>query len=407
MFYAAGGAGIAALIAACSSSEPGTPQNDAGTGGQTVNSGGAPGAAGSVSLPGQSGATAGGTTSGGSGAAATAGAPGAGTGNGSSGSPGTPGGAGSPSSGGAPNGGVGGSAPASAGTPGSAGSTTAGSAGTGTGTAGANGCGAPEQLEKFSFFVTSHKALQALSGSVDGFGGDLRYGEADGLSGADKICREIAERSMKCASTKGWRAFLSTTTGGPNGGPVHAIDRLGDGPWYDRIGRIVAMNKAALVNQRPMGADPAILMDLPNEDGVPNHAPDGELLDNHDMITGSNTEGKLYTGRADPLESTCKDWTSKERWGAPRCGHPWPTMGKGGFPVGSAGGPGFPGGFGGGSGFPGGGSIGDLAHWISALDEAGCAPGAFLVEMGPPNPNNPTIGSGGGYGGFYCFAEVP
>jgi hypothetical protein len=29
------------------------------------------------------------------------------------------------------------------------------------------------------------------------------------------------------------------------------------------------------------------------------------------------------------------------------------------------------------------------------------------MEMGGPNPNNPTVGSGGGYGGFYCFAMTP
>ena len=31
--------------------------------------------------------------------------------------------------------------------------------------------------ERFSFFVTSYRATQALSGSENGFGGDLRYGE--------------------------------------------------------------------------------------------------------------------------------------------------------------------------------------------------------------------------------------
>jgi hypothetical protein len=261
------------------------------------------------------------------------------------------------------------------------------------------------ELEKFSFFVTSYKALQALSGSPDGFGGDLRYGEADGLSGADKICTEIAERSMDCSGKKQWRAFLSVTKG-PSGTPIHAIDRIGEGPWYDRIGRIVAMNKAALVNQRPMGADPAILNDLPNEDGVPNHAPDGELVDNHDMLTGTNEKGQLYTTRSNPLESTCKDWTSKERWGAPRVGHPWPTgAGKMGGGLGGGFG-GSLGGFAGGPGGPGGG-IGDLANWMSALDEAGCAPGVTLEEKGPPMASNPTVGSGGGYGGFYCFALTP
>ena len=69
----------------------------------------------------------------------------------------------------------------------------------------------------------------------------------------------------------------------------------------------------------------------------------------------------------------------------------------GGFPGG-----GFPGG--GGGGFSG---VGNMNSWASALDEAGCAPGVNTVEMGPPNPNDPTVGSGGGYGGIYCFALTP
>jgi hypothetical protein len=44
---------------------------------------------------------------------------------------------------------------------------------------------------------------------------------------------------------------------------------------------------------------------------------------------------------------------------------------------------------------------------MNALTEAGCGAGVNLVEMGPPNPNVPTVGSGGGYGGFYCFALTP
>src|SRR5690242_11683854 len=53
-----------------------------------------------------------------------------------------------------------------------------------------------QTLDKFSFFVTSLAAMQALSGSQAGFGGDLRYGETGpgaGLRGADKICAAIAE----------------------------------------------------------------------------------------------------------------------------------------------------------------------------------------------------------------------
>ena len=80
---------------------------------------------------------------------------------------------------------------------------------------------------------------------------------------------------MPGSGAKDWRAFLSVTKG-PAGTPIHAIDRIGNGPWYDRRGRLLAMTKADLLYDRPMGADPAIGNDFPNEDGVPNHAPDGQ-----------------------------------------------------------------------------------------------------------------------------------
>ena len=237
----------------------------------------------------------------------------------------------------------------------------------------------PDALDNFSFFVTSMKAIQRLSGSQNGFGGDLRFGQTDGLAGADEICRQIAETSMPGSSAKQWRAFLSVTKG-PSGTPVNAIDRVGQGPWYDRLGRIVAATKADLVQSRPKGADSAIVNDLPNEDGVPNHNPDGTgQVDNHDTLTGSNTSGQLYNSN---WTCTCHDWTSSVGSdGKPRVGHAWPRTA--------------------------GGSLDTMANWISSLDEAGCAAGINLVETGPPNPSNPTVGSGGGFGGFYCFALTP
>src|SRR5690348_6461058 len=112
--------------------------------------------------------------------------------------------------------------------------------------------------DHFSFFVTSMKAMQELSGSQQGFGGDLRFGETGpgaGLRGADKICAAIAEKSMPGAGTKKWRAFLSAVSG-EDGKQVNAIDRIGEGPWYDRVGRLLANNKAELMNDRPSNADP-------------------------------------------------------------------------------------------------------------------------------------------------------
>jgi hypothetical protein len=296
---------------------------------------------------------------------------------------------------------AGGLAPAAGGDTAAGGSlATGGSIGTGGVSTATGGSSSSSDLPVFSFFVTSLEAMRRLSGSQNGFGGDLRYGQADGLTGADKICTEIAEYSMPGAAQKVWRAFLSSTTGGPDGGPVHAIDRIGEGPWYDRVGRVVAMTKDALLNQRPQGADPAIIDDLPNEYGIPNHAPDGQIVDNHDTLTGTGTDGRLYGDAG----STCQDWTSSvASSGKPRCGHTWPTsMGGGGT---------FGGGTFGAGGTVGGGfdsGMGDLAHWISALDEAGCAAGVNLAETGGPGTDGTqTVGSGGGYGAIYCFALTP
>jgi hypothetical protein len=242
----------------------------------------------------------------------------------------------------------------------------------GAAAAGSGGSNASPELAKFSFFITSLAGLQRLSKKQEGFGGDLRYGQADGLAGADKICSELAESSMPGSGAKGWRAFLSANKG-PDGMQVNAIDRVGEGPWYDRIGRVVAMTKTALANTRPMGADPAILNDLPNEDGVPNQRPDPAkpAVNNHHVLTGSDASGKLYKNTA-----TCSDWTSTaQSAGRPRIGFSYPA--------------------------------GNRQHWISGQDEGGCGAGAVLVDMGGSDPSNPIVGSGGGYGGFYCFALKP
>lgn len=200
-----------------------------------------------------------------------------------------------------------------------------------------------------------------LSNSQDGFGGDLRFGEATGIAGADKICSTIAEMAMPGAGSKTWRAFLSVY--GPPA--VNAIDRVGEGPWYDRMGRLVATNKAALAMTRPGGGDAAVVNDLPNENGIPNH----QNVDNHDTLTASTTTGLL---NGNNKGATCNDWTSAVgTTGKPMAGHSWPA----------------------GSGM----------SWIQAHNVGGCAPGVNLVQTGGPG-NMTTVGAGGGYGGFYCFA---
>ena len=211
-----------------------------------------------------------------------------------------------------------------------------------------------------------------------GFGGDLRFGERGlgaGLRGADAICAAIAEQSMPGAAAKQWRAFLSATAD-DNGQPVHAIDRVGAGPWYDRLGRVVAMTTENLQHERPQGGDVAIADDLPNEDGVPNHQPDPTQreVDNHDILTGSDSFGMLALDA-----STCADWTSAmgEQDVRPRVGHSWPRNADSG------------------------------RQWLSEHDAGGCGPGVNIMGSGGPEPGDYTVGAGGGYGGIYCFALYP
>ncbi len=231
--------------------------------------------------------------------------------------------------------------------------------------------------EKFSFFLVSQKALIKLSGNPDGFGGDL-----GGITGADSICQKVAEGVSPCQKNKVWHAFLSTSK-------ENAIDRIGTGPWYDRNGRLFGNSVADLLKDRPSG-DSFFAMDVSTEDGVPSRNPDGTgNVDNHETLTGTGTDGKLYmqgpsgqgstgcSGEEWTIEkATCWDWTSKEPKGCPRVGHSWPRQGSG-------------------------------INWMSVWNEGGCAPGGTTTESFPMGDLPRVVGAYGGYGGFYCFAVTP
>ena len=361
---ASGGRGLRvfslwALLGALACSGDPKPEETAGTGAGT-------------STGGKSGTAAAG------GAGAAAGGAGAGRGAGTgAGTISQAGAGGSPSAGSAAGAGAGvGAAGNRAGTGGiAANGGRGGNAGSTAGASGAN-CTQPGATEHFSFFVTSLAGLQRLSSSQNGFGGDLRYGEVDGLTGADKICRELAEASSPGASCKTWRAFLSVTKD-KDGKPVNAGDRIGNGPWYDRTGRLVAMNKSDLLQAWPKGADSIIMYDLPNELGVPNHNPDGKgQVDNHNTITGTSMGGTLTST---DWAFTCHDWTSKVGTdGTPRIGFSW----RGGAAL-----------------------MNGSSWYSSSITEGGCADMINLTNQMDFNARG--IGARGGYGGFYCLALTP
>jgi hypothetical protein len=250
-----------------------------------------------------------------------------------------------------------------------------------TGGGSTDACPTAEE-ETFSFFLISRDAIVYYSKSEDGFGGDL-----GGLQGADALCQATAEAVSPCQKNKVWRAFLSTSS-------ENAIDRIGAGPWYDRMGRLFANNLQELLYERPQNANAEIKNDFPNEFGITNHNPTatpGAEVDNHEILTGTGENGTVYSQQNGGWgmgttcgdnedwtveKATCWDWTSSLPEGCPRVGHSWPGQSSG-------------------------------AHWISVWNEGGCAPGGVLSDsasLGGGPDGTRRVGSAGGYGAFYCFA---
>src|SRR5438093_7675058 len=91
---------------------------------------------------------------------------------------------------------------------------------------GAQGRGAAPPAQPMSFFITS-------VGKGDG----ANYG---GLAGADAYCQTMAASAGRGGAT--WHAYLSTQ----GAGAVNARDRIGNGPWYNATGGMVAMNVGQL-----------------------------------------------------------------------------------------------------------------------------------------------------------------
>jgi hypothetical protein len=152
--------------------------------------------------------------------------------------------------------------------------------------------------QPMSFFITS-------AGS--GHGANL-----GGLAGADKICQTLATAA---GSTKTWHAYLSTQ----GAGAVNARDRIGSGPWYNAKGEKIANGLADLHGDTAelarLGNNLVKLSALTEKGNVVNGR--GDTPNTHDMLTGSQTDGRGYTDTAD---HTCNNWSS-EATGTAQLGH--------------------------------------------------------------------------------------
>jgi len=172
-----------------------------------------------------------------------------------------------------------------------------GGAAPGGGQGGGGGRG-PQQ--PMSFFVTS-------VGKGDG----ANYG---GLAGADAYCQQLATAAGRGGAM--WHAYLSTQ--GP--GAVNARDRIGNGPWYNQRGQIVAMNNGVLhgdtVDQARVGNAMGKQISLDEKGGINNGV--GDMPNTHDILTGSKPDGTAFT---DGMDHTCMNYTSNADTGSVQLGH--------------------------------------------------------------------------------------
>jgi len=194
------------------------------------------------------------------------------------------------------------------------------------------------QAPNMSFFVTS---------APIGKGGDL-----GGLQGADAHCQQLAATAG--AGNKTWHAYLSTAES-PTAKGVNARDRIGNGPWQNAKGVIIAQNVDDLHSaNNKLSRDTVLTERGAMVAGV------GFTPVWHDALTGSDRDGRAFPGN---MNMTCNNWSSGE-FGKAMLGHTDRT----------------------------GLADNDFAHsWNSTHQSRGCSQANLIAT--------------GGNGLFYCFAQ--
>ena len=153
------------------------------------------------------------------------------------------------------------------------------------------GCGAMGASggNPMSFFITS---------TNPGKGGDL-----GGLAGADRYCQSLA--ASVGAGNKTWRAYLSNAA--LNGQPaVNARDRIGNGPWRNAKGVVIATSVADLHSPNAkVGKDTSLTEKGEVVSGF------GDEVNRHDILTGSRPDGTVAVPEPGK-DTTCGNWTQSD-----------------------------------------------------------------------------------------------
>lgn len=98
-----------------------------------------------------------------------------------------------------------------------------------------------------------------------------------------------------------WRAYLSTTAPGGNAG-VNARGRIGNGPWHNVDGMMVAASLEDLHSpSNNLNEETALTEKGELVSGR------GDPINKHDILTGSDPQGMYSTAGGD---TPCSNWTS-------------------------------------------------------------------------------------------------
>jgi hypothetical protein len=125
-------------------------------------------------------------------------------------------------------------------------------------------------------------------------------GNLGGLAGADQMCQTQAQALGGAAAAKTWHAYLSQEQRG-NTPKVNARGRIGQGPWYNVKGQLIASSVADLHGDQQRDRNniqAATALDVKGEQ-IPGNV--------HDILTGSDSDGRAFT---DGYDHTCNNWTS-------------------------------------------------------------------------------------------------
>lgn len=141
-----------------------------------------------------------------------------------------------------------------------------------------------QQAASMSFFLTS-------TGKGDG-------ANLGGLEGADAHCAALAKAAG--ATGTNWKAYLSTVAPGGDAG-INARDRIGNGPWQNVKGEVIAKDVAELHSDKNNLTKATAITE--KGEGIMGR---GDATNMHDILTGSDPNGMYSTAGGD---TTCGNWT--------------------------------------------------------------------------------------------------